>query len=110
MAHIHTRTHTQHALLTSLAPSGERAPERACEGLEAAAEALNSLVDIYSEDNMHTQAIKQLKLLPALARLLGGVGEQLQKHGPGLEPSLGGRLEEVLENTAAFIEYKKDHI
>lgn len=83
--------------------------KQAALALETAAEALNSLVDVYTEDNVHTAAIKQLKLLQSLAPCVERLAVLLRRFGPGLEPGLAQRVDEVVENAAAFLDYKKDH-
>jgi len=78
--------------------------------LEVVAEVANSLIDIYTEDNTHTQQIKQLSLLPKLSAALPRVAQRVRSQGRTLDPMLGERLEETVENLGAFVDYKKDHI
>lgn len=78
--------------------------------LETASEALNSLVDVYTEDNVHSDAIRKMQLLEKMHPCVSQMEMLLRKFGRSLEPMLAERVEEVAANTAAFVDYKKDHI
>lgn len=78
-------------------------------GLEAACEVVNSIIDIYSEDNMHTQQILQLKLLDKLAIYAPRLEQELMATSESNDEPLLMRGHESWENLVAFVEYKRQN-
>jgi hypothetical protein len=78
--------------------------------LELAAEVINSIIDVYTEDNVHSAQVTQLQLLPKLATFLPLLKKRYKKLRPSTDPVLQDRVEEALENLAQFVQYKKAHI
>jgi len=77
--------------------------------LEVLVESVNSIVDIYTEDHVHTLVLKELKLL----QLLENIFKELEKKAKLLSRSMGDdvvlheRMVECLSNLSQFIPYKK---
>lgn len=95
---------------TSLLALLERSAQDENSSLELAAETVNSLIDVYTEDNVHSAQVTQLELLPKLAAFLAVLHKRYKRIRSTVDPVLQDRVEETLENLAQFIEYKKMHI
>jgi len=78
--------------------------------LELAAEVVNSLIDVYTEDNTHSSQVTQLQLLPKLAAFLPILRKRYRKQRASLDPVVHERVDETIENLGRFVEYKKHHI
>jgi len=77
---------------------------------EFASEVVNSLIDVYTEDNVHSTQIAQLQLLPKLKEFLSVLTKRYSKQRSALDPVLQERIEETIENLSQFVAYKKLHI
>jgi hypothetical protein len=95
---------------TSLLALLDRCAQDENSSLELAAEVVNSLIDVYTEDNVHSAQVTQLQLLPKLATFLIVLKKRYKKLRSSTDPVLQDRVEETLENLTQFILYKKSHI
>jgi len=78
--------------------------------LELACETVNSLIDVYTEDNVHTQQVNQLQLIPKLAASMSLIQALGNSHEQKDDVQLLERAQETLENIEAFVNYKPNHI
>jgi len=76
---------------------------------EVVCEAVNSVIDIFSEDNMHVKVLADTKLLAKLSMLLPAFHKAVGSQLSSLDPQLVARSEETLENLQGFIEYKQQN-
>lgn len=80
------------------------------DNLEVACEVANSVIDVYTEDNVHSQQVKQLELLAKLAASVPRITSLADAYMQQDDAVLLERSHETLENITAFIEYKPAHI
>ncbi len=82
--------------------------------LEVVVEVVDAIMDIYSEDKTHTQAIQQSQLLQKLQRFLPVMREHAQawarSEKRNQDRAFDERLDETLTNLAAFLQYKPAHV
>jgi hypothetical protein len=77
---------------------------------EVAAECFNALIDLFSEDNTHTNTIKKLDLIKKMNEAGSVFVQKVKNDKKLLEGEVLGRLEETYENLVAFLKYKPAHI
>jgi hypothetical protein len=95
---------------TSLLALLDRFAQDENSSLELAAEVVNSLIDVYTEDNVHSTQVTQLQLLAKLGAFLPLLKKRFRKLRSFVDPVLQDRIDETLENLSQFIDYKKLHI
>jgi hypothetical protein len=77
-------------------------------GLEIVAATLHALMDVYSEDNLHTQVLQQTKLLDVLEQeVLPQFAGDVQ--AAQADEGVLAHLHDTLENAGAFLEYKRSN-
>jgi hypothetical protein len=75
--------------------------------VELVAESINAIIDIYSEDDVHVNQFKQLKILSKLQEIFQPFSEQAANFcATSSDQGLKDRIEEVCMNAEAFIQYK----
>jgi hypothetical protein len=81
--------------------------------IECASAAVNSIIDIYSEDDEHVQAIQTVQLISKLQQFLPAFTKSVKKYaalGQGkMDKEVLENAEEACENLGQFIVYKKSH-
>jgi hypothetical protein len=82
--------------------------------LECASEALNALIDVYSEDDIHVDAQKSLGMVQVLDQFLplfqAAIKVLQQQKSPKVPKQLITRLQENALNAKEFVKYKKAHL
>lgn len=82
--------------------------------LECASEALNAIIDVYSEDDIHVDQQKSLGMVTVLEQFMPlfttAIKVIKQQKTPKVPRQLIVRLEENALNTKEFVKYKKNHL
>eukprot|EP01028_Stygiella_incarcerata_P008012 TRINITY_DN33780_c0_g1_i1.p1 TRINITY_DN33780_c0_g1~~TRINITY_DN33780_c0_g1_i1.p1 ORF type:complete len:693 (+),score=214.02 TRINITY_DN33780_c0_g1_i1:75-2153(+) len=76
-----------------------------CHSFLIIAEVFNALIDTFSEDDFN-KLLTQKHVLATMQHHGEALVESFSHSGDSLDPSIASRVEEVLENIPAFIEYK----